>query len=328
MLAMKVSIAVFDFEDCDIETKLCAEQGVGLEWIKDGEPEEVLRAAKGSDALITSYGPVTREIIEYLSPELKVISRTGVGVDNIDIEAATEHGVMVCNVPGYATEVVSDHAIALALASLRRVVELDSNLRGGIWKYTPARPIGQCKGSTFGVIGMGSIGQAVARKASGLGFKVICWSRSLEGKSEAPGGYPVVSLERLLEMSDVVSLHTALTPETHHLINEKTISLMKSDAILVNTSRGGVVDTKAVIKALEKGRLWGAALDVFEDEPLDPKHPILKAPRTVLTPHAAYWSEESGVELRTRACLTALEALRGVVPQDCLNSEAVQIQKN
>lgn len=324
MLVMKISIAVFDFDDCDIEAKLCAERGVKVEWLKDGEPEDVLRAAKGSDALITSYGPVTREIIEHLSPELKVISRTGVGVDNIDIQAATDNGVMVCNVPGYATEVVSDHAIALALASLRRIVELNDNLRKGIWKYGPVRPIGQCKGSTFGVIGMGAIGQAVARKAAGLGFDVICWSRSLEGKSEAPGGYRVVSLHELLRLSDVVSIHTALTSETHHLVNQETISLMKDGAILVNTSRGSVVDTMAVVEALEEGRLWGAALDVFENEPLDQGHPILNAPRAILTPHAAYWSEESGVELRTRACLTALEALEGAVPQDCLNPEAAK----
>lgn len=324
---MKISIAVFDFTDCEIEQQMCARAGIQLEWHDAQTSQEIIQAAKGSDALITSYGPITREVIEALSPELKMISRTGVGVDNIDIQAATDCGVLVCNVPGYGTEVVSDHAIALTLACLRRINEQDANLRNGIWDYARTRPLGQCRGKRFGVVGMGAIGRATARKAAAMGFQVVCWSRSLEGKEDACEGFPVLSLKDLLATSHVVSIHTALTPDTFHLISQEAIKSMREDAILVNTSRGSVVDVEALAAELQRGHLWGAGLDVYESEPLEKDAAILSAPRTVLTPHAAYWSEESGVELRTRACRAAIDTLQGKMPQDCLNPEAVKFQE-
>lgn len=322
--SMKISIAVFDFADCQIEQEMCSQAGIQLDWLSAQTPEEIACQAKGSDALITSYGSITRQVIEALSPELKIISRTGVGVDNIDIDAATECGVMVCNVPGYGTEVVSDHAIALTLACLRRINQQDANLRNGVWDYARTRPLGQCRGKRFGVVGMGAIGQATARKAQALGFQVVCWSRSLEGQEKTQEGYPVLSLDDLLRTSHVVSIHTALTPDTFHLIDKQALSLMREDAVLVNTSRGSVVDVEALAKELTEGRLWGAGLDVYESEPLEQGASILRAPRTVLTPHAAYWSEESGVELRTRACQAAIHALQGITPEDCLNPEVLE----
>lgn len=369
---MKISIVDFDFSDHRIEEELCARAGIDL-FVHDGRcsADDMVLHAQGADAIITSYGDVTRDVIAALAPRLKVVSRTGVGVDNIDIQAATDYGVAVCNVPGYGTEVVSDHAIALALACLRQIAQQDADIRKGIWNYERTKPLGQCKGRRFGVIGMGAIGRAVARKAAGLGFEVACWSRSLEplaqrreripleegafaqcvsksrqegekgtgsgfsdvkkhdaaqgecalGAASARGTCMVLPLDELFATCDVVSLHTALTPETHHLVTQERIASMKRAAIIVNTSRGAVVDTVALAQALQEGRLWGAGLDVFEDEPLSADHPILAAPRTVLTPHAAYWSEESGVELRTRACQSAIEALQGGKPKDCLNPE-------
>ena len=260
-----------------------------------------------------------REVFEACS-NLKVVSRTGVGYDEIDVEAATEHGVAVCNVPGYGTEVVSDHAITLALSVLRRINELDADMRRGVWDYARTRPLGQCRGRVFGVVGMGEIGRAAAKKAAGMGFEVVCWSRSLKPGRRTPEGYPVLRLEELLQTADVVSLHTALTPETHHLINAERLALMKPDAVLVNTARGAVVDTVALAQALCEDKLWGAGLDVFEQEqPFDFDHPIMKAPHTVLSAHAAYWSEESGRELRERAMQAAIDAVQGRVPVDCLN---------
>ena len=275
----------------------------------------------GADGAVTSYALFPREVFE-ACPNLKVVSRTGVGYDEIDVEAATEHGVAVCNVPGYGTEVVSDHAITLALSVLRRINELDADMRRGIWDYARTRPLGQCRGRVFGVVGMGEIGRATAKKAAGLGFEVVCWSRSLKPGRRTPEGYPVLRLEELLQTADVVSLHTALTPETHHLINAERLALMKPDAVLVNTARGAVIDTVALAKALSEGKLWGAGLDVFEQEqPFDFNHPIMKAPHTVLSAHAAYWSEESGRELRERAMQAAIDAVQGRVPVDCLNPQ-------
>ena len=260
-----------------------------------------------------------REVFE-ACPNLKAVSRTGVGYDEIDVEAATEYGVAVCNVPGYGTEVVSDHAITLALSVLRRINELDADMRRGVWDYARTRPLGQCRGRVFGVVGMGEIGRAAAKKAAGMGFEVVCWSRSLKPGRRTPEGYPVLRLEELLQTADVVSLHTALTPETHHLINAERLALMKPDAVLVNTARGAVVDTVALAQALCEDKLWGAGLDVFEQEqPFDFDHPIMKAPHTVLSAHAAYWSEESGRELRERAMQAAIDVVQGRIPVDCLN---------
>ena len=310
-----------DFEDNNLEEVMARDAGIEFEVTHGRTAQAVIDGLleTGADAAVTSYAMFPREVCE-ACPNLKAVSRTGVGYDEIDVEAATEHGVAVCNVPGYGTEVVSDHAITLALSVLRRINELDADMRRGVWDYARTRPLGQCRGRVFGVVGMGEIGRATAKKAAGLGFEVVCWSRSLKPGRRTPEGYPVLRLDDLLQRADVVSLHTALTPETHHLINAERLALMKPDAVLVNTARGAVVDTVALAQALCEDKLWGAGLDVFEQEqPFDFDHPIMKAPPTVLSAHAAYWSEESGRELRERAMQAAIDAVQGRVPVDCLN---------
>lgn len=319
----KIVIVDSDFENSDFEKKMAQDAGVELAVFNGREPADVIRNAKDADGAITSYGRFPREVFEAL-PNLKVVSRTGVGYDSIDVEAATENGTAVCIVPGYGTEVVSDHAITLALSVLRRVNEVDADMRAGIWDYTRHRPFGQVYGRTFGVVGMGEIGRAVARKASGLGFKVICSSRSLKPGRRTPEGYEICTYEDVLRLSDVVSFHTALTPDTRHLLDADHLALMRPGAVVVNTSRGAVIDTVALAEALEADRLWGAGIDVFEEEPVDPNHPLMRAPHTVLSPHVAYWSEESGIELRTRAMQAALDVVQGRMPIDCLNPQVLK----
>ena len=312
-----------DFEDNAIEAKMAAEAGVDFEPVHGHDVADVIRSIteSGADGAITSYSLFPREVFE-ACPNLKVVSRTGVGYDEIDVEAATEHGCAVCNVPGYGTEVVSDHAITLALSVLRRINELDTDMRRGVWDYARVRPLGQCHGRTFGVIGMGEIGRATAKKAAGLGFDVVCWSRSLKPGRRTPEGYPILTLDDLLKTADVVSIHTALVPATRHLINAEKLALMKQDAVIVNTARGAVIDTVALAEALKADKLWGAGLDVFEEEqPFDFNHPIMSAPHTVLSAHAAYWSEESGRELRQRTMQAAIDAVQGRIPVDCLNPQ-------
>ena len=318
----KVVITESDFEEQDIEKRMVADAGMEISVFHSREADDIIRNGADADGIITSYGDFPRKVFEAL-PQLKVVSRTGVGYDSIDLAAATEHGVAVCTHPGYGTEVVSDHAITLAMDVLRRTNELDADMRRGIWNHHARRPLGQAYGRTFGVVGMGEIGRAVARKAAGLGFKVICSSRSLKPERRTPEGYETYELDLLLELSDVVSFHCALTPETHHLLDEKRIRRMKPGAVVVNTSRGPIIDTVALARALEAGMLWGAGLDVFEEEPLNRDHPILLAPHTVLTPHAAYWSEESGLELRTRTTQAVIDILQGRKPADCLNPEVL-----
>ncbi|MBE6471835.1 MAG: C-terminal binding protein [Coriobacteriaceae bacterium] len=319
----KVVITDSDFEEQDIERHMIAEAGMELAIFHNRDADAIIENAADADGIITSYGDFPRKVFKAL-PRLKVVSRTGVGYDSIDLQAATDYGVAVCTHPGYGTEVVSDHAITLAMDVLRRTNELDADMRAGIWNHHARRPLGQAYGRTFGVVGMGEIGRAVARKAAGLGFKVICTSRSLKPGRRTPEGYDIYELDVLLSMVDVVSFHCALTPQTHHLLDEKRLRMMKPGAVVVNTSRGPIIDTVALARALEAGKLWGAGLDVFESEPLDRSHPILLAPHTVLTPHAAYWSEESGEELRTRTTRAVIDILSGRKPMDCLNPEVLE----
>ena len=318
----KIVITDTDFEDNDIEVAMAQQAGVEIALFNDRSPESIIKNAHDADGIVTSYGVFAPEVFAAL-PQLKVVSRTGIGYDTIDVDAATRNSTAVCVVPGYGTEVVSDHAITLALSCLRRINEVDADMRAGVWDYTRRRPFGQVYGRTFGVVGMGEIGRAVARKAAGLGFRVICYSRSLVPGRRTPEGYDIATLDEVLQRSDVVSFHTALTSETHHLLNEKNIGLMKHDAVVVNTSRGAVIDTVALAKALSEDKLWGAGIDVFEDEPLDWEHPIMKAPHTVLSPHVAYWSEESGDELHRRSMQAALDVVLGRMPKDCLNPEVL-----
>ena len=317
----KIVVVDNDFENSDFEERLAREAGVGIAVFHERDADAVIRNAADADGIVTSYANFPRRVFEALAPRLKVVSRTGVGYDSIDLDAATDHKVAVCTAPGYGTEVVSDHAIALALCVLRRINEIDADMRRGTWDYACRRPLGQVRGRTFGVVGMGEIGRATARKAAGLGFRVVCSSRSLVPGRRTPEGYDILEYEELLRASDVVSFHTALTPETRHLLDAGRIALMKPGAVVVNTARGAVIDTLALAQALEEGRLWGAGIDVFEDEPVNPDHPLLRAPHTVLTSHAAYWSEESGRELRERTMRSAIDVVCGRRPADCLNPE-------
>lgn len=318
----KIVITEIDFPEHELERQLATEAGIELAAFNSRDADDIIRNAADADGIITSYGDFPRRVFEAL-PRLKVVSRTGVGYDSIDLEAATEHGVAVCTHPGYGTEAVSDHAITLAMDVLRRTNELDADMRRGIWNHHARRPLGQAHGRTFGVVGMGEIGRAVARKAAGLGFQVICSSRSLKPGRRTPEGYPTFELEALLARADVVSFHCALSPDTHHLLDERRLKLMKPGSVVVNTARGPIVDTVALAKALESGHLWGAGIDVYEKEPLPPDHPLLLAPHTVLTPHAAYWSEESGDELRRRTAQAAIDVVLGHRPADCLNPEVL-----
>lgn len=318
----KIVMVDSDFENMDFEERMARDAGVDFACFDSRGLDDLVRLAADADGMVTSYSALPRAAFEAL-PRLRVVSRTGVGYDDIDVEAATDHGVAVCTAPGYGTEVVSDHAIALALCVLRRLNEIDADMRAGVWDYARRRPMGQAYGRVFGVVGMGDIGRAVARKAAGLGFRVVCWSRSLVPGRRTPEGYDILSLDELLGYADVVSLHVALAPETYHLLDEDRLALMKEGSVLVNTARGAVVDTAALAAALESGKLWGAGVDVYEGEPVDFDHPLLRAPHTVLTSHAAYWSEESGLELRTRTMRSAIDVVLGRRPADCLNPEVL-----
>lgn len=319
---MRIVITDCDHETIEEELDVAAQHGVEVVQARCRSEDEVIEAARDADGILVQYAPVTDRVLEAL-PRLRAIGRYGVGVDTVDVDAATARRVAVSNVPDYGTEDVSDHAVALALALVRGVVQLDRGVRAGQHALTSVKPLHRVKELVFGVVGMGRIGTATAAKARALGFTVIGCDPHVPPRTEAEEGIEAVELDALLERADIVSLHVPLDASTHHLVDDAALSRTKEGAVLVNTCRGGVVDTAAVVRALRSGRLKGAALDVFEEEPLPLDSPLVDLPNTVLTPHAAWYSEESYSELKRRTIENVVDVCAGRTPRNILNPEVL-----
>ncbi len=319
----RVVITDCDHPGIDKERAVARDRGVTLELHQCHSEDEVIAAGAEADALVVQYAPITERVLAAL-PRLKAIGRYGVGYDTVDVPAATRHGVAVSNVPDYGTEDVSDHAIALALALERGLGRFDRRMRSGLTQLEPVRPLHRVSTRTFAIIGAGLIGSATARKARGVGYRVIAYDPAFDGRPTTPHGIPLVSpLAKVLGQADVVSLHIPLSDSTRHLIDSTTLAGFKPGSILVNTCRGAVVDTDAVVAALASGRLRGAGLDVFETEPLPPGSPILERDDAILTPHVAWYSEESYVELKTRVIENVVDVCTGRQPRNILNREVL-----
>jgi D-3-phosphoglycerate dehydrogenase len=271
---------------------------------------EALVAAEQPSAIMTCWAPVSDAAIAAVDG-LKIVARMGVGLDNIGVAEATRRGAWVTNVPDYCVEEVSDHAVALALGWLRGVVLLDRQVRSGTWNPGGAR-LARLRTKTAGIVGFGRIGHRTAHKLAGLGMRVLALpprtSRPAEGVAE------LVSLDTLLAESDVIFLHIPLTPETHHLVDATFLARMRPGSLLVNSSRGGLVDSAALAEALTRGPLAGAALDVVESEP-EPPADLLALDNVILTPHVGFSSDVSVVELRRRASEEVVRVLAGQAPQ-------------
>lgn len=273
--------------------------------------EEFVPYAPSADAIIMWHHlNLTRLSISRLS-RARVIVRNGVGVDNVDLEAAYEFGIPVCNVPDYGTEEVADHTLAMLLSLWRRLDALKESVRSGAWDWRVAEPVRRIRGTTFGIVGCGRIGTAAARRAKVFGFEVAFYDPYVpSGYEKAIAVKRVNTLEELLERSDVVSLHVPLTDGTFHLIGLDQLQRMKPSAFLVNTSRGPVIDEKALVVVAQSGRLAGVALDVVETEPNPPRE-LLELPNFMITPHAAFYSVEGLREIRQKSASIVLDALAG-----------------
>lgn len=315
-----VLITDCDHDTFDAEIAVARAAGVELRLAQARTAEELVAAAAGAAGLVVQYAEISARVMDAL-PGLRVVSRYGVGVDSVDVGAAAARGITVCNVPDYGTEAVSDHAIALALAAARGVARLDRGVRAGRFDLQAVRPIGQVRGSVFGVVGVGRIGHATALKARGLGYEVLGYDVLAPDDRGELREVTLAPLEEVLRRSDVVSLHTPLTAETHHLIGGRELALMKPTAVLVNTSRGGVVDTDALVAALGDGRLRAAGIDVHEEEPVPVGHPLTRLENVVLTPHLAWYTEESYTELKRRTLENAVDAIAGRVPRNVVTEE-------
>jgi D-3-phosphoglycerate dehydrogenase len=286
-----------------------------------GSEEELIDRARDADALIVSATPVTRGAMGALEG-LKVVVRTGVGYDVIDVPAATELGVIVVNVPDLWVREVANHAVALLLAWNRKIGPLDRQVHAGVWGGgVPGPHTGSLHGETVGIVGLGNIGSVFARRMAAFETRVIACDPYVDDARFAALGVERVSLEELAEQSDYVSVHTLLNAETHHLIGEAFFRRMKPTAILVNTSRGPVVDEQALIRALRDKRLAGAALDVWEQEPVGAGHPLLAMDNVIGTPHAAYFSSAAVAQVPRRCGEEVARVLTRERPLNVVNPE-------
>lgn len=281
--------------------------------------EEKLRQVSNADAIMVREATVSRPMIEAMQ-QCRVIVRYGVGVDNIDSQAAKEKGIYVANVPDYGSEDVAEHALALLLAATRRIATRNRDVRDGQWGIGQREPMFRLAGKILGVVGFGRISRCFVQKASGIGFKrILVVDPLLTDKQASQAGVTRVNLDTLCREADFISLHAPLTPDTHHLIGEAELAKMKPSAVLVNTSRGGLIDEQALINALLQQRIFAAGLDVFESEPLSAKSPLLQMDNTLCTDHTAWFTEESVVELQNKAAHEVRRAFEGEHPLNWVN---------
>ena len=302
--------------DLDIERELLAEIGAEVRIAAPGQ--DLVEVTGDAHAILTCFAQVPAEVVAGAA-DLRVVGRYGVGVDNIDVAAATERGVPVTNVPVYCQDEVAEHVLALLFALARRLPAYDAAVRRGDWDIASGMPMFRIAGRTLGLVGFGQIARAVCERARGVGLRVLGadpWVANAD--VEAAGAEPA-SLERLLAESDFVSLHTPLTDDTRGLLNDERLSTMKSTAFLINAARGPVVDLAALERALREGRIAGAGLDVFDPEVLPADHPLLQLPTLLPTPHVAFYSEESMVELRRQAVTAVVDVLSGRRPKAVVN---------
>ena len=283
---------------------------------------EKVKSVDGLFCLLTEN--IDRALIESAS-KLKVISTMAVGYNNIDVEAASEKGIVVTHTPGVLTETTADLTFALLMATARRLVEASDVLRKGQWStWSPLFLSGQdIYGSTLGIIGFGSIGQAVARRAKGFNMEVLYYNRSRKLDAEKEIGVIYSDVKLLLRKSDFVCILTPLTPETTNLISHNEFALMKSSSVLINTARGGIVDEEALFEALKSGTIWAAGLDVFEEEPVSLNHPLLTLPNVITLPHIGSSSVKTRTAMAKLAATNLLQVLRGEHPKYPVNKEVL-----
>jgi D-3-phosphoglycerate dehydrogenase len=279
--------------------------------------DELIRECRDADAVLLNQAPMTAKVIAALE-QCKVISRYGIGYDNVDVKAAEEKGIWVTNVTGYCTEEVAEHALGMLLCCARRIPFKDRGVRNGKWNLN--QPIRRMSGRTMGIIGFGSTGRAFWEKIQGFGFSRVLINDTDIEKKLLPGMFgEAASFEKVISESDFISLHVPLKETTHHLINAETISRMKNSVIIINISRGSVIDESALIDALSSGKVSSAGLDVFEKEPLAKDHPFLTLDNVILSDHSAYYSEEAVSELKMRTAMNARDVLEGIIPKTAVN---------
>ncbi|NOU97838.1 C-terminal binding protein [Paenibacillus sp. LMG 31456] len=318
MSCWKIAVTDYEFSNLEIEEKCLSEFNVKFIYGQCRSEDEVIDLAKDADGLLNQYAPIGRRAIQTLK-KCKIISSYGVGVDAIDVTAATEKGIMVANVPDYGVEEVSNHALALLFSSARKIVHLNRKVKTGIWDFESSVPMYRYSEQTLGVLGYGRIPRSLVNKAKPFGFRILVYDPYVSEYEMRITGVEPASIEQIFTQSDYITIHVPLTAETQNLVNKENISKMKKNAVIVNTSRGPIIHEDDLIDALTNERIGGAYLDVLTEEPIHPDHPFLQLDNVILTPHIAWYSEQSMIELRVKAVQNIINVMNGGTPKYWVN---------
>ena len=318
----KWNIFITDSEstNVDIEIKRAKEIGAVVQRGNCTTEEEVIESGKLADALIVDYAPITAKVVDNIK-NCKVIVRYGIGLDNIDILAATKKGIYVVNLPTFCIHEVSTHAVALTLALVRKLAPYTDDVKAGFWEFQRQLPIIDLRNSKIGVLGFGNIGQLYVQKTKAFGAEHLVCDPFIEKTKIENSGCQAVTFEDLLTESDIISIHTSLNKETWHLFGEKEFKKMKNTAFLINTARGGIVDEKALVKALKEGWIAGAGLDTLDPEPPLQNNPLFELTNVILTPHVSFYSETSFKNLHVWAIEAVIDVYHNRKPNSLVNHE-------
>ena len=320
MSQLIVAVADSVFPNLDPTRAVLSKIGAELRLAEKPTPEDILEVARDADALLVTYAKVSADMIRQMG-RCRIIARFGIGVDNVEIAAATKAGIVVTRVPDYCIDEVSDHTLALLLALVRKIPFAHSQIHAGRWGMSSLVPIHRLRGGVLGLVGFGRIPQLVAPKAKAFGLKVVTYDPYVPNEISSAAGVERVDFAELVKTSDYISIHTPLMRETEGLFNADVFGQMKPTAYLINTARGAIVDEAALAQALEAGQLAGAALDVLSQEP-PTASPLLGRSNVILTPHMSFYSVESLIELQTKAAGEVVRVLAGGAPRNPVNPEA------
>jgi D-3-phosphoglycerate dehydrogenase len=299
------------YQDLALEEAVLAGHGVALRRVDEGEGAKLVAELRGVDVVLLGSRVYLDASVLASLPELRGIVRYGIGLDNVDVVAAKARGVVLAYVPDYCVEEVATHTVALLLAAWRKLLPATEWVRQGGWGIGPLRPLRRVSGQTVGLVGFGRIGQAVAERLRPFGCRILAHDPLLPRDVIAARGVHPVSLEELFQLADAISLHLPLTPTTRHVIGARALAQMKEGVVLVNTSRGGLIDQGALVAAVRAGKVSAVGCDVFEEEPPPADEPLLGLREAIVTPHAAWYTEEAERELRHKGLAEALRILRG-----------------
>lgn len=309
------------FPDTSIEKEVLSSIDAELTLSSKIDPQTFSREGRDCDAMLVVYAPVGAEVIESLT-RCKVMVRTGIGFNNINLDAATKKGIMVANVPDYCIDEVADHTMALFLTGIRKINFLNSRVKDGVWNVNEARPIPRLRGKLYGLLGCGAIGQQVAERVAAFGMEVVGYDPYAPDEVFVKSGIRRIdNIDRFFELVDALSLHLPLTDETKYIINRQNLKKMKRNAFVVNTSRGPLVNEQELYEALKEGVIAGAALDVMETEPPKGVPPLAELPNVIITPHAAFFSDGSEPELRRKAAQEIVRTLTEGAPKFWVNKK-------